>query len=192
MIFLKRHILCAPLNQVTLLITFPLTTSSKGGKYPKGLIPAGKVLEFSVATLLRFSLSFFFGFLDLPRTFLILNSWLALAVRAWWWGTFRKHCFQEVGVFIDNTIYWLKCSRRITGLGKILKRIDLRPVSSIWSDHVSGVCSWSGAQLLVLCKNGQWSSLTHSNCVKIGWDSVSKVWKVLCLFYKIYHFSPPA
>jgi len=40
-------------------------------------------------------------------------------------------------------------------------------VSSIWSDHVSGVWSWSGAQLLVLCKNGQWSSLTHSNLWKL-------------------------
>lgn len=95
-IFLKCHILCAPLNQVTLLITFPLTTSSKGEKYPKELIPAGKALGFSVATILCFSLSFFFLFLDLPRTLLILNSWLALEVRAWWWGTFRKHYFQEV------------------------------------------------------------------------------------------------
>lgn len=114
-IFLKCHILCAPLNQVTLLITFPLTTSSKGEKYPKELIPAGKALGFSVATILCFSLSFFFLFLDLPRTLLILNSWLALEVRAWWWEHLGSTIFKKWSLYRQHNLltemqqenYWI-------------------------------------------------------------------------------------
>lgn len=70
---LKRHIPLCPSESSHTFNYLSLTTSSKGGKIPKGLIPAGKTLEFSVATLLKTSLSFFW-FLDLPRAFLILNS----------------------------------------------------------------------------------------------------------------------
>lgn len=178
------------LNQVTLLITFPLTTSSRG-KYPKGLIPAGKHWNFQWL-LFSTSLSLsFLVFLDLPRTF--FNSQFLIGSRSeGWWGTFRRHCFQRweslqtthLLTEMQQENYWIR--------ERLLKWIDLRPVSSIWSDHVSGMCSWSGAQLLVLCKNGP-VIITNSFKLCENWmNGVSKVWKALCIFYKIYYFSSPA